>query len=216
MYRSMHHKQAGFGIVGLILIVLAIAAVGFVGWKLYDSNKSTDSDVQKSSSPKLYTDTAKRFTFEYPDNWEASFPEPAGTDGPGQPQLDWAQVSRPVVIKPSTGAKDNNVIVTPGCETTASDGSAVSVLQNLKDRKDKFHTQEAQTINGYEAFYDRLHFEGDAESYLDHTYFVTSGTDCVLFSYRENWHHDMSNTNFDDSKNVPAFKSVVQSLQFSD
>lgn len=214
----MKKNQNGFSTIVLAVVILILATVGFAGWKVYESNREADSNsnATHSGATKTYTDTANKFTFTYPSDWSTTFAEKGGTEGPAQPDPDWAKVSRPVVVKPAEGEKDNNVTVKPGCETVSSNGKTVTVLQNLKDRKDQFHTQEDIKVNSYNGFYDRLDFRGDAETYLDHTYFITNDKDCVVFSFRENWHHDMSNTNFDDSKNVPGFKSLVESIKFLD
>lgn len=139
-----------------------------------------------------------------------------GKDGPTPPEPDWSKVSRPVWIRTAVGAKSNYLIVTPGCTTLSADGQTVSIQQDMINRSDRFHTQTDMKINGYTGFYDRLDFKADAESYVDHTYFVTNDTDCVLFRYRENWHHDMMNSTFDDSKNMPAFRALVESITFAE
>jgi predicted negative regulator of RcsB-dependent stress response len=38
-------KQAGFGVVEVILILAVLGLVGFVGWRLYDQNKSKTTNT---------------------------------------------------------------------------------------------------------------------------------------------------------------------------
>jgi hypothetical protein len=204
----MKKHEDGFGAVGLVLVIVVAAVIGFAGWRVYSANNKTTPSptITTSTTHKSYTDTAKRFTFSYPDNWTTSFAEKGGMDGPEQAEPDWTVVSRPVLVKPLVGQKDNNVAVTPGC--------SASTIAAAKAQKDKFHTQEDTKINGYTALYDKLDFKADAESYLDHKYIIVDKNDCVEISFRENWHHDMSNTNFDDSKNLPGFQAIVNSVKF--
>lgn len=45
-------RNAGFGIVGVVLIVVAVALIGFIGWRVYDASKAkpTSSTQQQTSS----------------------------------------------------------------------------------------------------------------------------------------------------------------------
>jgi hypothetical protein len=207
---TRRHDQAGSGVVVVVLGLLMVAAIGFVVWKMQDSSQTasnTPTTDQRQQSNNAYTDTAGRFTLFYPAKWSAAFPAPAGKDGDVQPDPDWAKVSRPVLIKPNTGHKDNDVRITSDC--TAGD------LNTIRANKDRFHTYQDLTINGYTAFYDKLDFKGDAESYLDHTYYILTRGDCLRLTWRQNWHHDMSNTNFDDSQNFDGFMTIVSSIKFN-
>lgn len=205
-----NHKRHKF------IMILAAMLIGvFVMLGLFGTNpvNNTANDA-KTAPDKLYTDTADKFTLRYPGDWEVTYPQ-GGKDGPAQPEPDWSEVSRPILIKPAAGHEDNYVTVTPGCTTKSADGRTVAVMQNLLDHNDRFHTQRVVKIHGYTGFYDKLNFKTSAESYLDHTYFVTDYQDCVLFRYRQNMRHDMSNTNYDDSKNMPAYRAIVESITFS-
>lgn len=210
----MKHMQSGFSLLIALCALLVLGVIGFMILGVIPNNEKKTITSTPISNTRLYTDTAHFFTFEYPDSWKVTPVERGGTDGPVDPEPDWTKVSQPVLLTPGDGHNTNNVRINPGCETQDPNGKTVSTLQNLKDRKDRFHTQQPQTINGYQGLYDKLDFKGDAESYLDHTYFVTDGKSCVTFIYRERWKHDMSNTDFNDTKNVPAFQAVVQSIKF--
>lgn len=170
---------------------------------------------QTSKANRLYVDTAKYFSFNYPDTWTVKPQEwGVGTDGPTKPEPDWNKVSRAVSIIPKSGEKGNNVEVATDCKTTTSDGEETTVLQSIKDGKDKFHTQRAVQINGHDGFYDRLDFVGDAERYVRHTYYVANDTACLTLVFTESHHHPMSGTDFNDKANVPLFEAIVQSVAF--
>lgn len=211
-----HHmkklNQTGFSPFETVLLLLVVVVLGFAGYVVYHNNKPTKTDTATTDPQKVqnktYTDTAKKFTFEYPGTWETAYLDGTGGDfRDATPEPDWTVTSRYVEVKPLKSAKDNNIRVSPGCDK--------SVIQTQKDNKDKFHTQTDLKINGYEAFYDKTDFKGDAESYLDHAYYVLDGANCVIFQFRENWHHDTSNTNFDDKQNLPGFEAIVHSIKFT-
>lgn len=46
-------NQKGFGHLGILLLVVVIAAVGFVGWKVYDNHKKDNNSVSQTSSTDL-------------------------------------------------------------------------------------------------------------------------------------------------------------------
>lgn len=203
----MKKAEKGFGIIALVMLASALVVLGFITWKVYVSINKPSSDAVTTVNPILYTDTANRFSFYYPANWNIDWPENGDIDGsPAKPQAVKTESSRPIVIKPVSGQKGNNIAVVPGC-------SAANITET-KARKDQFHTQEDLTINGYTAFYDKLDFKDSAERYLHHTYIVLSQNDCLEIAFRENHHHDMSNTNFDDGGNMSEFNAIVRSVKF--
>lgn len=205
----MKNNQKGFGTatLGLMALLLLVPIVGFVGWKIYDSAQDKNSNAAKASEPKLYTDTAHRFTFNYPADWMTEFPGDFPANGPTQSEQDWTKISRPVRVKPAKAAKGNDVNVAPGC-------SAADIDQAKAD-KDESRTQQDLTINGYRAFYDRQEAKVSTESYVYHTYIILGKSDCLRISYREDLYSGASGRNATDS-NVPGFKSIVESTRFSD
>lgn len=95
----MHKKQseptAGFGIIGVALIVVAVAIIGLLAWRFYDASKSqtpssTASHTSSSSSStqattqtpppkvdpyagwKTYCDDVEKACFKYPSDWTVS------------------------------------------------------------------------------------------------------------------------------------------------
>lgn len=202
---KIYKKQAHRFVLQLLTLGI-ILLLGYVGWHIYKSKNDLLT----------YDDSARQFSFMYPATWKLNYPVEGGHDGQSPSTPDYTKVSRPVTIAPQHGQKDNNVQITPGCMTVSSTGQSISVTDQLQQAKDKYHTQEDMTINGYQALYDKTDFNTAAESYVDHTYAITNDDDCVTFRYRESWHHDMSGTNFDDSKNVADFKRIVQSIKFAE
>jgi hypothetical protein len=43
-------KQAGFSVVEAVLILAVVGLLGFIGWRVYDQNKSSDSSPQTETS----------------------------------------------------------------------------------------------------------------------------------------------------------------------
>lgn len=198
--------------VPLILIscVILIGLVTLILVKNKNSTTATQTETKQfiapSSATKTYTDTAHKFSFLYPANWDTDFPSKGAVDGPALPDPDWNTVSRPVLIKPISGGKGNNVSVYTAC-------TADTVTQ-IRARKDSTHTQQDTSINGNVAFYDEEDYKTTAESYLTHTYIILGKSACVQISYRERLHYPANRVDFDDSKNMPGFETIVNSVKF--
>jgi hypothetical protein len=205
--------QKGFTVSTVIILLVVAGLIGFAGYVVFtnrNQGENTAVVIEEQVINKTYTDTAKKFTIQYPETWEATNPEPGGRDYPDgvvPPDPDYSVTSREVQIKPADGYPGNNVRVLPGCTQAEID--------DQKARKDRFHTQSDIKINGYDVFYDKLAFQGDAESYINHTYYVKSGNNCLMFDFRENHHHDTSETNFDDEQNLDEFEAIVRSINFT-
>lgn len=190
------------GVLGMALVL--IAAVGFVLLKSHKVDKGVpivSSEVQR----KTYTDTANKFTFSYPGDWSLEYPQNAG-DGDKLREIDYIKESRPVYVIPkgADSSAGNYVLVSGDC---------ISLTDEKRINPDQFNTFQDLTINGTPVVYNKLDFKGDAESYLDHTYEFNGTNTRVCVNYRQNWHHPMSNTDFDHSANMAGFMSVVNSLK---
>lgn len=200
-----------------LLVTLIVAASGVITiWQsLVDNGRqAANQSAATTPTPRLYTDSAKKFSFSYPGNWTASNQPPlSGGDSQRPTEPDWNQTSRPVFLYQPKSDRQTYVTVDPGCQTTDDSGQTVPVLQALKDNNDRFHTQRTVTINGQPAFYDRLAFKGDAEQYTDHIYFVNDSDDCLVLRYRESWQHD-GFTAVDNTVHMPGFRMVVDSVKF--
>ena len=85
MRKKQTQKTAGFGAIGVIVIVVAIALIGLVAWRFYDASKSkttssttTSSTQANTKTPvkadpyagwKTYCDTVEEACFKYPADW---------------------------------------------------------------------------------------------------------------------------------------------------
>lgn len=196
--------QKGFSLHIIIGVVAAVALVGVAGLWIFLHNKD------EAVGTAIYTDTAEKFTFEYPAEWTITDESDEITEGDNEA----ASTSHPVTIEPLDGSEGNVISVNPGCEVIGADGQPVSVLDDLKGRKDPSHTQQESQIGDYSSFYDRTDLKTDAESYVKHVYFVTDGVSCVTFSFTESHQKPDENIDFDDGHNTIGFEEIVNSIQF--
>jgi hypothetical protein len=64
----MLRRQSGFGVLGLLVVIVVLAAVGFAGWKVYvNSRSSADTtvvDTGKDSTDKVNPNTPTRTAYE--------------------------------------------------------------------------------------------------------------------------------------------------------
>jgi hypothetical protein len=213
----MKKRISALSAAGLATIFFAGGSLAYMAWQNF-SKTSTQRPPEAANAmmTERYIDSARKFTFKYPAGWVVDHPDTQTLEGPAVPTPDWTRESRPLFIKPASGHTGNNVEITTSCQTIGSDGKTKSIIQGLKDRKDRFHTQQDQKMNGFDVLYDRLDFQGDAESYLDHTYALVRGSTCLTVHFRESWHHPMGGTSFDDGKNMPGFLTILGSIRYLD
>lgn len=50
MLHNRSDRNAGFGVVGVIVIVVALLVTGFVGWRVYDANQKPKTSVSANTS----------------------------------------------------------------------------------------------------------------------------------------------------------------------
>jgi hypothetical protein len=134
--------------------------------------------------------------------------EPAG-EGPAP---DFTKVSATVVLQaPNKNVQDGTDMVAFNSDVTYE-----SVLANAK--KDPMHTTTEFIVDGHRAIADLLKFVGpsEAEKYTDHRYYIESGKGTLTAVYRESYYHNYPKANWSDSKDLPAFKKIVESIQFTD
>ena len=217
----MRDSQRGIAHLGLLILVLIIAAISFVGWYVWQSKNSTgrtNNSIESAPVLKTYTDSTKSFSIQYPDNWILK--EQIWQDcceGSPKPEPDWSKETKPIDLKPSGAHPDINITV------TANPNPPVSTDEYVKSgNKDRFNSYTKLKINGYDAVYHKLDFVGPAEveAYLDHRYFVTNNKSPVEFYFRERYRHNWNNeesggkVNFDGSKYYNDFVQIVKSIQF--
>jgi hypothetical protein len=77
----MKYKQKGFSAVEVLVIVVVVAVLGFVGWRVYDSQQSKTENSQAEATPKTEMsddeptvsepeDTSSNFTYSVPSGWK--------------------------------------------------------------------------------------------------------------------------------------------------
>lgn len=71
----------GFGVVGVLVLVISVGIVGFAGWTVYKAQTKTATDTQSSTQSskdvqqksvtlsKTYTDSVGNFAVKYPASW---------------------------------------------------------------------------------------------------------------------------------------------------
>lgn len=53
-------KNTGFGVVGIVLVVVTVALVGLIGWRLYDANKNKQSNSTSSNNQTQQNNSASQ------------------------------------------------------------------------------------------------------------------------------------------------------------
>lgn len=122
-------NQKGFGHVGVIVLIILVAAVAFAGWWVWRNHKddnptsSTTSQAAstvQSSTPalaKTYTNKDGQFNLKYPADWKT------GTSNGGFEELQ----------APSGAAVDIRVITTGGLEGCMFDGCSTLTYKSVED-----------------------------------------------------------------------------------
>lgn len=159
-------------------------------------------DTSASATTKDYTDTAKVYSLKYPSIWTVKLSE-GGSEGPAP---DYLKVSRPVDFVYPNAKEGMGVSVQ--ADTTGD--LATSVTANWESNK---HTPQKKTINGYNVQYVQVAFKGDAESYNDENYLFIKNNISVFVTFRQKYYHQSPAENWDASKAVPGFDSILNSIK---
>jgi hypothetical protein len=167
-----------------------------------DTNPLVVIDTSADATTKDYMDTAKVYSLKYPSNWTAKLSE-GGSEGPVP---DYTKVSQPVnFMYPS--AKD---LIGVSVQADTTDELANTILANWSDNK---HTPVKKVINGYSAQYVQVVFKGDAESYTDENYLLTKNGTSVFITFRQKYYHQFPAENWDASKAIPGFETILNSIE---
>jgi hypothetical protein len=214
---TIRRNQKGFTVIEAVLIIVVIAIVAGTGWYVWRSVKNvneTDKQALASSNSisfLSYTDTAKLFTLVYPSNWVITPDSQPGHEGDAPP-IDWSRVSRGFKLVSENAPK--------GADGAMIEAGSANGAMNLisENKTDKFHTVQKLTINGHTAYFDRLVYTGPsaAEKYTDDTYTIFNGDKALTLSFRESYYHNSVTPliNWNDVKDLAAFKGVVYSVKF--
>lgn len=106
----MNKHQNGFGLVGILLVVLVVGVLGFVGWRIYDaavqkpqaavSNTSANSPAPAAKADpykgwKTYTLKYEKFSFKYPDTFTLADTSTTDPDKYIEPGMDNIRLTKP-------------------------------------------------------------------------------------------------------------------------
>lgn len=209
----MPHKlnAKGFAAIEAVLVVVALALIAGTAYYVWHSRDNANSIYSSNSKPTnvTFVDSTKLYSLQYPSSWKLQLEQPGG-EGTAP---DWSKESRGAdFVPPNTPANSGNaadVSVSVLDATTANSTIASS-------KQDKFHSVQNLTINGNKTVYDKLVFTGpsDAERYTDDYYYVFHGDKVVRLNFREKYYHNYPYENWSDTKNLPGFNSIVQSIKF--
>jgi hypothetical protein len=168
-----------------------------------DTNPLVVIDTSADTTTKDYMDTAKVYSLKYPSNWTSALVE-GGCDNCSIP--DYTKVSQAVNFK-YPNIKD---FMGVSVQADTTDTLANSILANWSDNK---HTPIKKVINGYSAQYVQVVFKGDAESYTDENYLLTKNGTSVFITFRQKYYHQFPAENWDASKAIPGFETILNSIE---
>lgn len=214
----MKINQQGIGAVGVILVIAVLGLVGFAGWyiaKENSKNNNKTSSSQQETQTTTYTDSSDTYTVKVPSKWTVKEADECCEGA----MPDYTKVSRAVDFVPDDATKGNAIHVLADSGTQESkalwkDSGGSLAAHIRKHWQDNSHTPEAETVNGYEAQYVRVHFKGDAEEYVDHQYLIVDGERSVYLNFREYHNHPMSDNVWNDVKHLVDFRKIVGSVAF--
>lgn len=218
----MRKHESGFSAATWLLVVVVIAVLGGTSWYVWNKmDKGTKPNLTNDSqttTPEFqsYTDTAKVYSLEYPENW-TKLPyvwEPC-CEGSPQTEPDWTKVPQPVELKPAD-AQHNDIRVRINADNTG----ARTIDKEWANRTiDQFNTYEKYHFADYEALYQTTDFVGpaEAEAYIDYRYLFVKGNNSVEVTFREKYRHDSNQaSNFDARNYLADFNFIAESVKFLD
>jgi hypothetical protein len=205
----MKHNQKGFGLMGILLIIVVVGVLAGLGWyavqRKSNSNEITNATYEQPAPTKTYTDSSKLYSLKYPEGWSVN---EAADCCEGAPK-DYTQTSRSVTFVPPAKADIHGYGVQVQADGT--DALATLIRQRWQDNK---HTPESKTVHGYSTQYVRVEFNGDAERYIDHDYLITHNNASVYLTYREKYYHQYPAADWSAAGDLVAFKRMLNSIEF--
>lgn len=208
-------RETGFSIVGALIVVVIIALVGLMGWKIYDSQSADEPKVTEVQYSNV-TDTSESFSFAYPDTWVMKPYEPWEPCCGDVPEPDWTKEPRPITLHP----KDNEQAVVKIVADKYGDfwASFEDVRSRVKEDYFAKVLFEGKKEHGRDALFSRVDYLGppDAkvESFTDHRYYFDLGTSLLRVDFREKYHHDWHpDRELDDSRYTADFERIAGSIK---
>jgi hypothetical protein len=167
-----------------------------------DTNPLVVIDTSAATTTKDYTDTAKVYSVKYPSNWTIKLTEPA-SEGP---MPDFTKVSRGLDFVYPNAVEGMGVSV----QADMTGDLANSIMAGWQSNK---HIPQKKVINGYSAQYVQITFKGDAESYTDEQYLFSKNGSSVFITFRQEYYHQFPAENWDATKAVPGFETILNSIK---
>lgn len=98
----MKHNEKGFGVVEILITVVAIGLIGGVGWYVWqkqnDKSDSNNTSQVSNVTQVEHIDSSKTFSIQYPSSWSIVPYEAPGYDGPARPEPDWSKTPQPITL----------------------------------------------------------------------------------------------------------------------
>ena len=72
---NINHNQRGFGVIGILLLIVILAFVIGASWFVMQRNSNKQPNAattEQQTTRKSYTDSAKLYSLTYPGTWSAN------------------------------------------------------------------------------------------------------------------------------------------------
>ncbi len=207
-----------FSVTHVLALVLVVVLAGVAGWLAFTQNKTADHS-DESLAYVSATDSAGQFSFEYPDDWTIKpYVWDACCEGSGE-EPDWSKQSKPITLSPSDNA---DVDITITMENYGDFWDSYEALRGSV-QEDYFANIlfDGTRDDGHKALFSRVDYLGppDAkvESFTDHRYYFDNGNTVLKVEFREKYHHDWpddeTGPDIDNTRYLPAFEHIAQSIK---
>lgn len=160
-------------------------------------------DTSASTTLKDFTDTTKIYSVKYPSNWVAKAVEPLSSEQ-----------ATPGVLASGVTFIYPNAVSESGVHIVAGNGSATYVKTQEKYWSDNKLVPQQKMINGYTVRFVHEESKTDTESYTDSNYLFVKGDYHIYLSFREKYSRQTPAENWDASKALPGFETILNSIKF--
>lgn len=223
-------NQKGFSASIGLIILLVIAFMGGIGWYVARHNKPEQSETNTNKVNYVEaTDSAKTFSFSYPQTWTIKpyeWVSSGDEGGPAKPEPDWTKETKPITLAAPNNKEVNIEIRMESYEyygENRDDGKSFDdLLAFVKEDHFAKILFEGEKEDGHKALFTRVDYLGppDAkvESFTDHRYYFDNGNTVLRVEFREKYHHDWPDDekgpDINNSRYLPDFEHVVNSIKF--
>lgn len=147
------HNQDGFSAIEVIIVIvvlLAVAGIGFTVWRLQTTTKTSINGGIKSLTTKTYQNDGLTFSYSYPSNFKTEVVD--GTVTSSSPDYDVDASGAPRVLKGESitieGQTSDGVDQEGTPRHLTIDNYIVANFSDAKDQATVEKTAETTTING--------------------------------------------------------------------